>query len=96
MSVVKIAKIQGNLHVPNSSDTIAMLTSVLPDTTQITWKKNSEYQMQFEAYNNGSDAYSMLSPGNMVEKNGQWICNQTSYGRMVRKSGDNNGGGYTH
>lgn len=72
MSVVKIAKIQGNLHVPNSGDTIAMLTSVLPDTTQITWKKNSEYQMQFEAYNNGSDAYSMLSPGNMVEKNGQW------------------------
>ena len=48
MSVVKIAKIQGNLHVPNSSDTIAMLTSVLPDTMQITWKKNSEYQMQFE------------------------------------------------
>lgn len=72
MSVVKIAKIQGNLHVPNSSDTIAMLTSVLPDTIQITWKKNSEYQIQFEAYNNGSDAYSMLSPGNMVEKNGQW------------------------
>ena len=29
--------------------------------------------MQFEAYNNGSDAYSMLSPGNMVEKNGQWF-----------------------
>lgn len=73
MSVVKIAKIQGNLHVPNSSDTIAMLTSVIPDTMQITWKKNSEYQMQFEAYNNGSDAYSMLSPGNMVEKNGQWF-----------------------
>lgn len=73
MSVVKIAKIQGNLHVPNPSDTIAMLTSVIPDTMQITWKKNSEYQMQFEAYNNGSDAYSMLSPGNMVEKNGQWF-----------------------
>lgn len=73
MSVVKIAKIQGNLHVPNSDDTIAMLTSVIPDTVQITWKKNSEYQMQFEAYNNGSDAYLMLSPGNMVEKNGQWF-----------------------
>lgn len=73
MSVVKIAKIQGNLHVPNFDDTIAMLTSVIPDTMQITWKKNSEYQMQFEAYNNGSDAYSMLSPGNMVEKNGQWF-----------------------
>lgn len=73
MSVVKIAKIQGNLHVPDSGDTIAMLTSVIPDTMQITWKKNSEYQMQFEAYNNGSDAYSMLSPGNMVEKNGQWF-----------------------
>lgn len=73
MSVLKIAKIQGNLHVPNSNDTIAILTSVLPDTMQITWKKNSEYQMQFEAYNNGSDAYSMLSPGNMVEKNGQWF-----------------------
>lgn len=73
MSTVKIAKIKGSLHVPNSSDTIAMLTSVIPDTMQITWKKNSEYQMQFEAYNNGSDAYSMLSPGNMVEKNGQWF-----------------------
>lgn len=73
MSTVKIAKIKGSLHVPNSSDTIAMLTSVIPDTMQITWKKNSEYQMQFEAYNNGSDAYSMLSPGNVVEENGQWF-----------------------
>lgn len=63
----------GNLHVPNSSDNIAVLQSALADSIEIEWEVNSTYTAQFTAYDDGSEAFNLLEVQNFVEIVGQWF-----------------------
>lgn len=63
----------GNLHVPNSSDDIAVLQSALADSIEIEWEVNSTYTAQLTAYDDGSEAFNLLEVQNFVEIAGQWF-----------------------
>lgn len=63
----------GTVHVPNSSDNIAVLQSALADSIEIEWEVNSNYTAQLTAYDDGSEAFNLLEVQNFVEIAGQWF-----------------------
>lgn len=52
---------------------LAMLHSVLPDSAYIQWQLNDTYQAQFTAWDDGSEAFSMLQIQNTIKLGGQWF-----------------------
>lgn len=55
----------------NNDTTTALLQAVVPDSVQITFQLNDSYEASFTAYDDGSEAFSMLQAKNVVEVNGQ-------------------------
>lgn len=73
MTVTPIKVHKGTTTNLNQLGEVAMLQSALPDSVYIQWELNSTYQAQFTAWDDGSEAYKLLSVNNMVNVAGQWF-----------------------
>lgn len=72
---LKIWKTKGSFVPPTdtSGEDIAVLQSALSDSIYIEWEVNNTYQAQFTAYDDGSEAYNLLTVQNMVKIDDQWF-----------------------
>lgn len=73
LTPLKIFQVGNRLQLPDSNSNVAVLQSVLADSVYIEWEVNSTYQASFTAYNDGSDAFSLLEVQNMVQIEDQWF-----------------------
>lgn len=64
---------QGTVWPKDAPTKTAILQSALPDSITIQWEVNNTYQAQFTAWDDGSEAFSMLNVQNSVLINGDWF-----------------------
>ncbi|MFT9004133.1 MAG: phage tail protein [Liquorilactobacillus hordei] len=62
----KVVKVKAN-----GQDKVEAITSIAPSSFEVQWEKNSTYQLQFTAYDDGSLAFSLISTEAEIIFNGQ-------------------------
>ncbi|MFT8584529.1 phage tail protein [Liquorilactobacillus hordei] len=64
----------------NGQDKVEAITSIVPSSFEVQWEKNSTYQLQFTAYDDGSLAFEMITTEAEIVFNGQtFIVKEPEY-----------------